>query len=583
MSSNSTLYGIGSSGTSLAAVGAIPVIQTRNPSPSDITGPSGPYIIGQGWVNTVAGGSFQLTNISSFNGVTSANWIALGAETGSLDSLSADSGSAFPVGGAIKIEGGTGITTSATGATVTINAEGGDYVSDFTVDTGTNPVVPTGSGFVVVTGGQIAAGTTANVIQTNSLSPNTYTIQVQRSQTAASSTVGDNGVCHFDSEAFLVDSNGFVSLATGSTDLSINANVGSATASMDIINLVVGTGQGTSVFSGSGNTVTQTFTDSNGNTALGNHSLIGATGVNNTSLGASNLTTAGSYSRVTAIGNSVMINAAGNDDIGIGYTTLSNCSGTANVVIGNNSCVSTTTGSSNTACGHNTMQQLITGANNVAVGFQAGSAYTGSESNNICLGYQVAGSASESNAIHIGNSSATSCNIQGIYGNYPSTPQMAIINSDGQMGSQVIPAVSSNIFSGTFSPGISFGGLSVGVTYSAETFGNYIQIGTPGTGNAMIMVSGLISLTSKGSSTGGASITGLPFLAFPLVTFGIVNSIEDITPTTGYGTVIARVTAGNSVAELFVQPVDTNSSNAGLTDTNFTNSSELGFTISYQV
>ena len=76
---------------------------------------------------------------------------------------------------------------------------------------GTNPVVPA-AGIITVTGGQVAAGTTANVIQTDSLAANTYTIQIQRSQAVATSTIGDNGVSHFNSADFIVDSNGFVSI-----------------------------------------------------------------------------------------------------------------------------------------------------------------------------------------------------------------------------------------------------------------------------------------------------------------------------------------------------------------------------------
>ena len=88
-------------------------------------------------------------------------------------------------------------------------------ISGVTVDVhtapGTSPVVPNSSGDITVTGGQVAAGTTTNVIQTNSLAANTYTIQIQRSQAVASSTIGDNGVCHFNSAQFTVDANGFVS------------------------------------------------------------------------------------------------------------------------------------------------------------------------------------------------------------------------------------------------------------------------------------------------------------------------------------------------------------------------------------
>lgn len=95
---------------------------------------------------------------------------------------------------------------------------GGDpgEVETLTVDAftgpGTNPVVPDSNASITVTGGQVAAGTTTHVIRTDSLAANTYTIEIQRSQAVASSTVGDNGVSHFDSSQFSVDSNGFVSM-----------------------------------------------------------------------------------------------------------------------------------------------------------------------------------------------------------------------------------------------------------------------------------------------------------------------------------------------------------------------------------
>ena len=57
---------------------------------------------------------------------------------------------------------------------------------------------------------------------------------------------------------------------------------------------------------------------------------------------------------------------------------------------------------------------------------------------------------------------------------------------------------------GTWTMGIAFGGASVGVTTSANT-GTYTKIGR------QVTVNGVIVLTSKGSSTGAAFVTGLPF------------------------------------------------------------------------
>lgn len=56
----------------------------------------------------------------------------------------------------------------------------------------------------------------------------------------------------------------------------------------------------------------------------------------------------------------------------------------------------------------------------------------------------------------------------------------------------------------TWTPGISFGGASVGVTYST-------QLGTYQINGRLVTCNFRIILTSKGSSTGGMKITGLPF------------------------------------------------------------------------
>jgi hypothetical protein len=57
---------------------------------------------------------------------------------------------------------------------------------------------------------------------------------------------------------------------------------------------------------------------------------------------------------------------------------------------------------------------------------------------------------------------------------------------------------------GTWTMGVSFGGAAVGVTYGNNT-GRYTKIGR------QVTVVGYLALTNKGSSTGNATITGLPF------------------------------------------------------------------------
>jgi hypothetical protein len=58
---------------------------------------------------------------------------------------------------------------------------------------------------------------------------------------------------------------------------------------------------------------------------------------------------------------------------------------------------------------------------------------------------------------------------------------------------------------GTWSPGIAFGGNAVGVTYTSNRYGRYTKIGE------RVIATCYFALSSKGSSTGGVSFTGLPF------------------------------------------------------------------------
>jgi hypothetical protein len=111
---------------------------------------------------------------------------------------------------------------------------GGQAIDSVAVDAntapGTNPVVPTALGLITVTGGQVAAGTTTNVIRTISLAANTYTVQIQRSSAQATTTIGANGVSHFNSNQFSVDANGFVSLSvTGFTSIVLRVFTGPGT------------------------------------------------------------------------------------------------------------------------------------------------------------------------------------------------------------------------------------------------------------------------------------------------------------------------------------------------------------------
>lgn len=112
------------------------------------------------------------------------------------------------------------LATLSTGGLVWVRIGGSTGIVDsFNVDAytapGTDPVGPDGTGLVTVTGGQTAPGTISNVIQTDSLALNTYTIEIQQTSAVAAKDVTKNGVSHFNSSQFTNDQ-GFISLSTPS-------------------------------------------------------------------------------------------------------------------------------------------------------------------------------------------------------------------------------------------------------------------------------------------------------------------------------------------------------------------------------
>ena len=245
----------------------VDIFKPRDPTTADITSETSinNYATQQKWLNTTTNALWELKNYTSMNGVLLANWILIAnhalvteslrdqtgidvfpdptneinvigdgvyivttgnpgtntltiSPTGALTQLyTENTGTATPMAGNLNVFGTNGITTTGSGNTITINGSG--LASKFNVDAhtapGTDPVLPDGTGTVTITGGQVPAGTTTNVIRTDSLAANTYTIEVQRSQAVATSTVGDNGVSHFNNANFTVDSNGFVSILGG--------------------------------------------------------------------------------------------------------------------------------------------------------------------------------------------------------------------------------------------------------------------------------------------------------------------------------------------------------------------------------
>ncbi len=120
---------------------------------------------------------------------------------------------------------------------------------------------------------------------------------------------------------------------------------------------------------------------------------------------------------------------------------------------------------------------------------------------------------------------------------------------------------------GTFTPAVAFGGSSTGVTYAAQT-GEYTQIGN------VVYYSIALILTSKGSQTGNATITGFPVSVGGNPAMTAINYFGDITLTSLY-TNMAGYLASTTIMSLF--QAGSTQSEAYVTDAMFSNGSSLYF------
>ncbi len=122
---------------------------------------------------------------------------------------------------------------------------------------------------------------------------------------------------------------------------------------------------------------------------------------------------------------------------------------------------------------------------------------------------------------------------------------------------------------GNWTPSISFGWASVGVTYSTQ-LGRYIKIGK------LVRVAGFIDLLSKGSSTGTARIEGLPFRGRYEAKTAVSLYLQNVT--------FADVPQGwiNYLAVVALHEVTTAGTVTILTDADFSDTSRVAFSASYE-
>jgi hypothetical protein len=127
---------------------------------------------------------------------------------------------------------------------------------------------------------------------------------------------------------------------------------------------------------------------------------------------------------------------------------------------------------------------------------------------------------------------------------------------------------------GSWTPAIAFGGSSTGVTYETYSGARYTKVGN------RVFLTASIFLTSKGSQTGSASITGSPFtegsgnagktsISLDIANISFTNQITGI--------------VGASNSSIFLAQVTTAGVRSDITNTNFANNSVICFNTHFQI
>jgi hypothetical protein len=128
---------------------------------------------------------------------------------------------------------------------------------------------------------------------------------------------------------------------------------------------------------------------------------------------------------------------------------------------------------------------------------------------------------------------------------------------------------------GIWTPTISFGGASVDLTYAASRAGQYTKIGRQVTATAYIL------LTNKGTSTGAASIGGLPYVIggssgfYSSASFSAISQLSYVGMLQGYGEI-------NTNRIDLVETTEAGSQ-TNITDADFTNVSQVLVQFTYFV
>ena len=127
---------------------------------------------------------------------------------------------------------------------------------------------------------------------------------------------------------------------------------------------------------------------------------------------------------------------------------------------------------------------------------------------------------------------------------------------------------------GTFTPTLAFGGASVGIAYDFAT-GYYVKTGR------QVHVDILLVLTNKGSSTGDATLGGLPFATNSATFYRAAATLGYVSAITF--TNIITASASNNATSISLGETTNAGAQTTITNADFSNNSAIVLSFTYQV
>lgn len=127
---------------------------------------------------------------------------------------------------------------------------------------------------------------------------------------------------------------------------------------------------------------------------------------------------------------------------------------------------------------------------------------------------------------------------------------------------------------GTWTPVLTFGGSSTGITYDTSDRGNYTKVGN------IVTVFVRMVLTSKGSASGSALVTGLPFTSKG-GQFVTGCSLAGFNNLTFANQLIMQI--GENTTEVQIFEVTEAGSRTDITNSDFANNTRLSWSATYLV